>query len=115
MLQKLRHSVPFPGIFFEADQNELFCCVAYFCGFGELNLILNDLDEISLSCDFKRNSPIQKLISEDPNTPNVDFVIVGFPFEKLGGYIQRSTAKSLPHSFRTDGPAKIAQFNHTLN
>ena len=115
MLKQLRHSIPISGVFFETNKYKLLGLVADWGCFGKLDLIFNYFDEISFGIDVKGNPPKKKLISEDSNTPDVNFVVVVFAFQQLRRNIKRRSTKSLSHRFRTYGPTEIAKLYHSLN
>ncbi len=80
MLKQLSHSIPVSGVFFQANQNKLFGLVTYGRRLWKPNLVLNYLNEIPLSVDIERHPSKQQLISQDTHTPDVDLVVVVFPF-----------------------------------
>ena len=74
-----------------------------------------DLHKVLLCGDFEGDPSKQEFVGEDSHTPNIDFVVVGFPFEKFSRDIERSAAEGPPHSVGADGPAEIAQFEQPLH
>ena len=79
--------------------------------FREFNtLVKNILEQLFLLIRGKRSPLIHKLISQDTQTPIIDFIVKRFVLDNLWTKIVRSAAKSLSVSgCGLDGPAEVAE------
>ena len=73
-----------------------------------------NLHEILLSGDLEGHPPEKQLICQDTDTPHIDLVIVGLPFQQFGRDVERSAAEGAPHRVGTDRPSEITNLHQSL-
>lgn len=74
-----------------------------------------NFDEVSFSKNVKGHSTEQKLVSQDADAPNINFVAIVVSLKKFGWNIERSSAKGLSTDSWTDWPSEVTYFDHALN
>jgi len=80
----------------------------------EVDVILHYFYEVLLATYLKGNFSIKKLVSHDPDIPNVDLAIILLSFNHLRRRIQRSPTMRFPEKWWVDRPSKITYFSHIL-
>ena len=73
-----------------------------------------DLRHVVLMADLEGDCPEEKLVSEDPDAPDVDFAVVGNVLDHLRGRIDRSPALGSTKDGRMHRPTKVTHFDQTL-
>jgi len=82
----------------------------------DFDFIFDYFDELLFSGYFKWVLADNHLIHHDPDWPNIDLLIVLFPFEDLGADVEWGTAKGCPEFVvLVNRPPEVAKFDNVLS